>query len=138
MQFPLLLPSEIEAKSLIPAVRAILARKLIKEYSLKEEDVAKVLGITQAAVSNYVRGTRGDVELISKLESVREVMRIIDDIAEDLSTNKAYTPSTLAKFVGLCNYMRYTLIICDVHHSIESNIDEQICEQCRGTLVREH
>lgn len=133
----MLLPSEIEAKSLIPAVRAILAKKLIKEYSLKEEDVAKVLGITQAAVSNYVRGTRGDVELIVKLESVREVMRMIDDIAKDLSTNKAYTPSTLAKFVGLCNYMRYTLIICDVHHSMESNIDEQICEQCRGTLVRE-
>jgi predicted transcriptional regulator len=134
----MLLPSEIEAKSLIPAVRAILAKKLISEYSLKEEDVAKDLGITQAAVSNYVRGTRGDTELISKLESVREVMRMIDDIAKDLSTNKAYTPSTLAKFVGLCNYMRYTLIICDVHHSIESNIDEQICEQCRGTLVREH
>jgi predicted transcriptional regulator len=134
----MLLPSEIEAKSLIPAVRAILAKKLIREYSLKEEDVAKDLGITQAAVSNYVRGTRGDIELISKLESVREVMRMIDDIANDLSTNKAYTPSTLAKFVGLCNYMRYTLIICDVHHSIESNIDEQICEQCRGTLVREH
>jgi predicted transcriptional regulator len=122
----MLLPSEIEAKSLIPAVRAILA------------NVAKDLGITQAAVSNYVRGTRGDIDLISKLESVREVMRMIDDIAKDLSTNKAYTPSTLAKFVGLCNYMRYTLIICDVHHSIESNIDEQICEQCRGTLVREH
>jgi predicted transcriptional regulator len=134
----MLLPSEIEAKSLIPAVRAILAKKLIREYSLKEENVAKDLGITQAAVSNYVRGTRGDIELISKLESVREVMRMIDDIAKDLSTNKAYTPSTLAKFVGLCNYMRYTLIICDVHHSIESNIDEQICEQCRGTLVREH
>ena len=134
----MLLPSEIEAKSLIPAVRAILAKKLIREYSLKEEDVAKDLGITQAAVSNYIRGTRGDIELISKLESVREVMRMIDDIANDLSTNKAYTPSTLAKFVGLCNYMRYTLIICDVHHSIESNIDEQICEQCRGTLVREH
>jgi hypothetical protein len=63
---------------------------------------------------------------------------MIDDIARDLSTNKAYTPSTLAKFVGLCNYMRYTLLICDVHHSIESNIDEQICEQCRGTLIREH
>jgi predicted transcriptional regulator len=134
----MLLPSEIEAKSLIPAVRAILAKKLIREYSLKEEDIAKDLGITQAAVSNYVRGTRGDTELISKLESVREVMRMIDDIAKDLSTNKAYTPSTLAKFVGLCNYMRYTLIICDVHHSIESNIDEQICEQCRGTLVREY
>jgi predicted transcriptional regulator len=133
----MLLPSEIEAKSLIPAVRAILAKKLIREYSLKEEDVARMLGITQAAVSNYVRGTRGDLELISKLEGIREVMRMIDDIARELSNNKAYTPSTLAKFVGLTNYMRYSLLICDVHHSIESNIDENICEQCRGTLIRE-
>ena len=117
----MLLPSEIEAKSLIPAVRAILAKKLIREYLLKEEDVARVLGITQAAVSNYVRGTRGDLELILKLEGIREVMRMIDDIARELSTNKAYTPSTLAKFVGLTNYMRYSLLICDVHHSIECN-----------------
>ena len=107
----MLLPSEIEAKSLIPAIRAILARKLIKEYDLKEEVVAKVLGITQAAVSNYIRGTRGDIELISKLVSVHEVMRMIDDITTDLASNKAYTPSTMAKFVQLCNYMRYTFII---------------------------
>ena len=37
----MLLPSEIEAKSLIPAIRAILARKLINEYDLKEEVVAE-------------------------------------------------------------------------------------------------
>jgi predicted transcriptional regulator len=123
----MLLPSEIEAKSLIPAIRAILARKLIKEYDLKEEVVAKVLGITQAAVSNYIRGTRGDIELISKLGSVHEVMRMIDDIATDLASNKAYTPSTMAK-------LRYTFIICDVHHSIESHIDEKVCEQCEVIL----
>jgi predicted transcriptional regulator len=131
----MLLPSEIEAKSLIPAIRAILAKKLIKEYDLKEEIVAKVLGITQAAVSNYLRGTRGDNELISKLGSFNEVMRMIDDIARDLSANKAYAPNTMAKLIELFNYMRYTFIICDVHHRIESNIDEQICEQCKGTLM---
>ena len=65
----MLLPSEIEAKSLIPAIRAILAKKLIKEYKMKEEIVAKVLGVTQAAISNYVRGIRGDIELIDKLSS---------------------------------------------------------------------
>jgi predicted transcriptional regulator len=131
----MLLPSEIEARSLIPAIRSILAQKLIKEYCLKEEDVAKVLGITQAAVSNYVRGTRGDTQLVAKLESLFEVMRMIEDIARDLAANKAYTPSTMAKFVQLCNYMRYTFIICDVHHTMESNIDEKICEQCEMILM---
>lgn len=131
----MLLPSEIEAKSMIPAIRAILAKKLMKDYDLKEEVVAKVLGITQAAVSNYLRGTRGDDELISKLSSFQEVMRMVDDIARDLSTNKAYTPITMSKLIELFNYMRYTFIICDVHHRIESNIDEQVCEQCKGILT---
>ncbi|MDR4510950.1 MAG: transcriptional regulator [Nitrososphaeraceae archaeon] len=131
----MLLPSEIEAKSLIPAIRAILAKKLIKEYKMKEEIVAKVLGVTQAAISNYVRGIRGDIELIDKLLSVPEVMRKVDDIAQDLVSNKAYTPSTMAKFVELCNFMRYSFIICEVHHKIESNIDEQVCELCKDNLI---
>ena len=63
----MLLPSEIEAKSLIPAIRSILAKKLVEEKNFREEEVAKVLGITQAAVSNYIRGTRGDSDLISKV-----------------------------------------------------------------------
>jgi uncharacterized protein len=131
----MLLPSEIEAKSLIPAIRSILARKLIKEFHLKEEDVARVLGVTQAAISNYIRGTRGDTQLAAKLGAVQEIRRMVDDIARDLAANKAYTPSTMAKFVQLCNYMRYTFIICDVHHSIESNIDSKICEQCEVILM---
>lgn len=131
----MLLPSEIEAKSLIPAIRSILARKLTGEYELKEELVAKVLGVTQAAVSNYIRGTRGDTQLMSRLLSTPQIMVMIEEIARDLATNKLYTPSTMAKFVELCNYMRYTFIICDVHHSIESQIDEQICEKCKGILL---
>ena len=131
----MLLPSEIEARSLIPAVRSILAKKLIKEYNLKEEDVAKVLGLTQAAVSNYVRGTRGDIQLVAKLGAVHEVMRMIDDIAKDLASNNAYTPRTMSKFVQLCNYMRYTFIICDVHHTMETNIDEKVCEECEVILM---
>lgn len=131
----MLLPSEIESKLLIPAIRAILSKEMVIEKGLKEEEVARMLGITQAAVSNYLRGTRGDNELISKLMSLSEIMSMIKEISNDLSTNRAYTAQTLSKFIGLCNYMRYSLIICDAHHSLERNIDEKVCEQCKITLT---
>lgn len=131
----MLLPSEIESKLLIPAVRAILSKELVVEKGLKEEEVARLLGITQAAVSNYLRGTRGDNELISKLMSLSEVMSMIKEIGDDLSTNRAYNAKTLSKFIALCNYMRYSLIICDAHHSLERNIDEKVCEQCKVILT---
>lgn len=131
----MLLPSEIESKLLIPAVRAILSKELVIEKGLKEEEVARMLGITQAAVSNYLRGTRGDNELITKLMSLSEIMSMIKEIGDDLSTNRAYTAKTLSKFIALCNYMRYSLIICDAHHSLERNIDEKVCEQCKIILT---
>jgi predicted transcriptional regulator len=131
----MLLPSEIESKLLIPAIRAILSREMVIEKGLKEEEVARMLGITQAAVSNYLRGTRGDNELIAKLMSLSEIMSMIKEISNDLSTNRAYTAKTLSKFIGLCNYMRYSLIICDAHHSLERNIDEKACEQCKIILT---
>ncbi len=132
----MLLPSEIESKSLIPAIRVIIAKKLSTEFYLKEEAIAKMLGVTQAAVSNYVRGTRGDMELVVKLNNVPEVMRMVDDIAKDLAANKVYTPSSMAKFIALCNYMRESLIICDVHHTLEKNIDEGVCKTCESNLLR--
>jgi len=131
-----LLPSEIESKSLIPAVRAIIAKKLSSEHLLKEDEIAKILGITQAAVSNYVRGTRGDVQLVAKLSAVPEVMRMIDDITKDVVVNNTFGASSMAKYIGLFNYIRQSLLICDVHHALEKDIDEGVCKTCESDLLK--
>lgn len=132
----MLLPSEIETKTLIPALRAILAKKLMDTYSIQEEDISKMLGVTQAAISNYIRGTRGNPELITKLLSIKEVSDMVDEIASNLSTNMAYTPASLSKFIGLCNYIKSSLLICDIHHNLESNIDEAVCKECENMLLK--
>ena len=132
----MLLPSEIETKTLIPALRAILAKKLMETYSIQEEDISKMLGVTQAAISNYIRGTRGNPELITKLLAIKEVSGMIDEIASNLSTNMAYTPASLSKFIGLCNYIKSSLLICDIHHNLETNIDEAICKECENMLLK--
>jgi len=132
----MLLPSEIESKSLIPALRAIIAKKLADEHKIREDQISKMLGVTQAAISNYIRGTRGDPELIKKLLSEKQVSEIIIEICDNLATDKSYTPSTLAKFIGLCNYIKSSLLICDIHHNLESDIDEAICKECENMLLK--
>jgi predicted transcriptional regulator len=132
----MLLPAEIETKTLIPALRAILAKKLMEMYNIQEEDISKMLGVTQAAISNYIRGTRGNPELITKLLSIKEVSDMIDEIASNLSTNMAYTPASLSKFIGLCNYIKSSLLICDIHHNLETNIDEAVCKECENMLLK--
>ena len=132
----MLLPSEIESKTLIPAVRAIIAKKLASEHVLKEDVIAKILGVTQAAVSNYVRGTRGDTQLVEKLSGVPEVMRMIDDITKDVVANNTFGASSMAKYIALFNYIRQSLLICDVHHALEKEIDEGVCKTCESNLLK--
>jgi predicted transcriptional regulator len=132
----LLLPAEIESKTLIPALRAILAKKLAEEHDIREDEISKMLGVTQAAISNYIRGTRGDPSLIAKLLAEKQVAIMIDELTDSLSSNMAYTPSSLSKFIGLCNYIKSSLLICEIHHNLESNIDEQVCKECENMLLK--
>lgn len=132
----MLLPAEIESKTLIPAIRAILAKKLTADHGMREDSISKMLGVTQAAVSNYIRGTRGDPELIEKLLSEERVAKMIDNLSLDLASDRAYTPSSLSKFIGLCNYIKSSLLICEIHHSMETGIDERVCKECESMLLK--
>jgi len=132
----MLLPAEIESKTLIPALRAILAKKLAEEHDIREDEISKMLGVTQAAVSNYIRGTRGDPSLIAKLLQEEQVAIMINELCDSLSSDLAYTPSSLSKFIGLCNYIKSSLLICEIHHNLESNIDEQVCKECENMLLK--
>lgn len=132
----MLLPAEIESKTLIPALRAILAKKLADTHKVREDEISKMLGVTQAAISNYIRGTRGDPKLITKLLSEVQVVKMINEISENLASNMAYTPASLSKFIGLCNYIKSSLLICDIHHNLESDIDETICKECENMLLK--
>jgi len=132
----MLLPAEIESKTLIPALRAILAKKLAEDHDIREDEISKMLGVTQAAISNYIRGTRGDPSLIAKLLAEEQVAIMINELCDNLSSDMAYTPSSLSKFIGLCNYIKSSLLICEIHHNLESNIDEQVCKECENMLLK--
>ena len=132
----MLLPAEIESKTLIPALRAILAKTLAEKHEIREDQISKMLGVTQAAVSNYIRGTRGDPELIKKLVAEEQVFEMISEISTDLASDRAYSPSSLSKFIGLCNYIKSSLLICDIHHNLESDIDEAVCNECENMILK--
>ncbi len=132
----MLLPAEIESKTLIPALRAILARKLSGEHKMREDGISSILGVTQAAVSNYIRGVRGDKRLIDKLLADDHVSEMINGMCKKMASDKAYTPSSLSMFIGLCNYVKSSLLICEIHHKLESDIDEKVCKECETMLLK--
>ncbi|MBT6690458.1 transcriptional regulator [archaeon] len=55
-----LLPQEIEVWYIIPAVRKELARLLTKEHGLSYEKAGAALGVSKAAVSQYLSNKRAN------------------------------------------------------------------------------
>jgi predicted transcriptional regulator len=55
-----MLPQEIEVWYIIPAVRKELARLLTSEYGLSYEKAGNALGISKAAVSQYLSNKRAN------------------------------------------------------------------------------
>ncbi|UCD40240.1 MAG: transcriptional regulator, partial [Candidatus Bathyarchaeota archaeon] len=65
---------EVAVKSVVPAIRAGLAKKLIQTYTLKQTDVANLLNVTQTAISKYTRNVRGGVVVIDNVEEIQQMI----------------------------------------------------------------
>lgn len=125
-----LLPSEIESQWMIPAVRSIIAQQLIKRYKFSQTDAAKLLGVTQATINNYMSGSRAKRGIVRKLKHDKQIMSMIDDIAKSLNDNHDFTPRCMSKYIELFNYARRSLFICGIHRSLERDIDDELCKTC--------
>ncbi len=124
----LIIPCEIASKSVIPALRAMVARELIEEYGLKQEQVAARLGVTQAAVSKYRHQVRGEAV---QLESAPEVRTISKSIASMLSAN----PNPIAvsqKLCQACTDIRALGLMCETCHKVDPAWDVEHCTICFG------
>jgi predicted transcriptional regulator len=51
----------------LPVIRRRLAVVLVKEMGRSQREVSKMLGISEAAVSNYVKGKRGNKRIEEKV-----------------------------------------------------------------------
>ncbi|MBI4895550.1 MAG: helix-turn-helix domain-containing protein [Candidatus Aenigmarchaeota archaeon] len=74
-----------QAVSLFPTIRAAIARKLINENGVSQAKVAEALGITQAAVSQYMKSVRG-----KQLLQNPEIDEKISAICREFIENKKY------------------------------------------------
>jgi predicted transcriptional regulator len=94
---------EVVAKQLIPAIRIKTAKQLYNKYNFNQEEIAKKLGLTQAAISKYLSGNY--TQEIKNLEKDKIVVKISDEIVKEIN-KKTFNKSSFEKIIcKFCNKM---------------------------------
>jgi hypothetical protein len=123
----MLLPCEIVVKCLIPPVRAMIAKQLMTEHNLKQADVAKLLGVSQPAISLYYRKIRGKA---INLENNEEIKRLIEKLAASLAEGNLPHKEFFTMFCQICRTIRAKGLLCEMHEAFDPTIDIEKCEIC--------
>lgn len=104
---------ESVAQFLLPTLRALIARDLIEKYKLNQQDAASRLGVTQSAISQYMRGLRGSkVKIFEKDKIVTEG---IEKFASRIASGELNTLTALDGFCDICKTIRKRKLLRDIH-----------------------
>lgn len=123
----MLLPDELTSKVVLPSLRSLMARELIDTHGFTQKEVADILGITQASVSHYLRGKRGNQFTIEPFEELEERAR---RLAAGLSRGDVSHHEVMAGLTDMSNHVKENLLLCDFHKEMEPGEDLQDCELC--------
>ncbi len=124
----MIIPCEVAAKSVIPALRAMVARELMETYGMKQELVAERLGVTQAAVSKYRHQVRGEAV---ELESAEEVRGMTENIASTIA-NHSPPLEISRRLCQACTDIRALGLMCETCRRVDSSWDVEHCTICFG------
>lgn len=124
---PMILPEELVSKSVIPALRAMIVKRLVEEHGMTQQEAGTLLGVTQPAVSKYLHQKRGAA---IRLEGIGEVDRATGEIAEMVSSRNATQLEIMSKMEAACDFVRRNRHMCDLHKKLEPSIDVDSCHIC--------
>lgn len=118
-------PCELVVGKILPALRASVVRVLSGKYHMRQSEIAKKLGITQASVSQYLSSARAGGTKIS--DAFPKIAIYAEDIAKHIVSGKEKY-----EWYGIlctaCKDIRSDKKFCEMH-KIASNLTG--CDICQ-------
>lgn len=100
-------PCEVVVWYVLPTIRRELAKELVDSYGLKQSQIAKMFGVTDAAISQYLKNKRGGSSIIETSEhydvfedEVKESAKLLAAGKSDISAEMCRI-CTAIKAIGL-------------------------------------
>ena len=115
------MPQEIEVWYIIPALRREIAKSMIHDHNLNQKQIAELMGLTEAAVSQYINSKRA-----KEVDFSDSVLEEIKNSAQRIIESPNYL---LQEMIRLTKLTEVRYVLCDTHRKHDSTIAED-CEVC--------
>ena len=120
-------PCEIAVKCVLPVVRAMIARELMSNLKVKQIDAAKLLGVSQPAISMYHRSLRGKA---LDLENDVDIRRLVTKMALSLVKSNPSRKEMILMYCEICKVIRSKGLLCKLHRVFDPSVDIASCGLC--------
>jgi len=122
-------PCLIVVSEILPAIRVIVSREMIRRGELGPGEVAAKMGVSPAAVTQYLKGVRGSnsVRIVNRSRRAR---RILLELAHELATEEMDMVIVLRKLCEVCNCVRSERLICGMCQNSLPTLDSRKCDIC--------
>ena len=117
------MPQEIKVRYIFPAIRRELTKILIEEHKLSQKEAAKILGLTESAISQYQHFKRAK-EVIFSDSVVNEIRVSADRILAEKNTKQRL----IAEMYRISNLTTVRHILCDLHRAQSKDLES--CNIC--------
>jgi len=116
---------EVVVQDVLPSIRASLAKEMI-DSGLNQSEVSKKLGVSQPAISQYLRSLRGSSGMRDQ-----DVKKRIKELATDIKNGKIATQDITTEFCKICKIIQDKKLICSRHKNIYPSLKNCVsCPRC--------
>ncbi len=120
------LPCELIVTHILPTARGSLAKELVNRHGMTQVQVARLFGVTSAAVSQYLKGLRGGNNLIDKSAYRDDFYRLIADCADRVASGE----DVMTVMCGICKFVKDCGLLRALYVFEGYSGDVNICREC--------
>ena len=95
-------PCELIVTYVLPTAKGALAKELVNKHGMTQIQVARLFGVTSAAVSQYLKGIRGGNSIIDKSAYKDDFYAMIEDMADSIAAGMDVAEALFL----ICDYVR--------------------------------
>jgi len=116
------MPQEIEVWYLLPALRREVTKALVEKHKLSQRKAAEILGITEAAISQYKNSKRA-----SKIKFSKDEKELIERASNKIVKN----PEHIMNYMyALSKAFKGSQFLCRLHRKHDAHIGKD-CKLCK-------